>query len=150
MLLAAGAVGAGALLLGAWLSNPSIALGALAGTGLSYGAVSSAYPAATGHFYGAARVGHVYGRLFTAWGAAGLIAPIAAGLAFDLAGNYTIVLLAAGVAAADRPPATAHQGGAVAPTPAARRPRRSAPSRQPAPKPMASGGPHPAGVEPGS
>ena len=100
VLLAAGAVGAGALLLGASLSNPSIALGALAGTGLSYGAVSSAYPAATGHFYGAARVGHVYGRLFTAWGAAGLIAPIAAGLAFDLAGNYTIVLLAAGVAAA--------------------------------------------------
>lgn len=100
VLLAAGALGAGALLLGAWLATPGIALGALVGTGLSYGAVSSAYPAAAGHYYGPARLGHVYGRLFTAWGAAGLIAPIAAGLVFDLTGNYTIVLLAAAVAAA--------------------------------------------------
>ena len=100
VLLAAGALGAGALLLAAWLASPGIGLAALAGTGLSYGAISSAYPAATGRFYGVARVGRVYGRLFTAWGAAGVTAPVAAGLTFDLAGNYTIVLLAAAVAAA--------------------------------------------------
>lgn len=100
VLLAAGVVGACALLVGAWLDSPGTGLAALAGTGLSYGAISSAYPAATGHFYGVARVSRVYGRLFTAWGAAGLTAPVAAGLAFDLADSYTIVLLAAAVAAA--------------------------------------------------
>jgi OFA family oxalate/formate antiporter-like MFS transporter len=99
VLLAAGAFGAGALVAGAGIGTAAAGLAAVAGAGLSYGAISSTYPAAVGHFYGTARLGRVYARLFTAWAAAGLTAPVAAGVVFDAAESYTIVLIVAALAA---------------------------------------------------
>ena len=37
----------------------------------------------------------IYGRVFTAWGAAGLLGPWLAGVLFDLSGDYRIALLVA-------------------------------------------------------
>ena len=42
----------------------------------------------------AAQPGHVYGRLFTAWGTAGLLAPLVGGILFDLTGSYGATLIA--------------------------------------------------------
>jgi OFA family oxalate/formate antiporter-like MFS transporter len=99
VMVAAGVVGAAGLLGCAWLLTAGSALAGLAATGVYYGMVSSAVPAAVGRFYGIARLTFVYGRLFTAWGAAGLVAPIVAGVAFDSSGSYRIALLGAGIAA---------------------------------------------------
>ena len=51
-------------------------------------------------------LGRVYGRLFSAWGAAGLTAPLIAGALFDWTGSYTLALAVAagGGDAGDRRP----------------------------------------------
>ena len=68
-------------------------------TGFAYGSMASGYPAAALLYYGPARLGPVYGRLFSAWGAAGLVAPLVAGALFDRTGGYTLALsIAAGAA----------------------------------------------------
>ena len=41
----------------------------------------------------------VYGRVFTAWGAAGLLAPWFAGTLFERSGGYTTALIVAGATA---------------------------------------------------
>jgi len=99
VLAAAGGAGAAALLACVWLGSVGSGLVAVAATGLYYGVISSAFPAAVGQWYGVERLSLVYGRLFTAWGMAGLAAPVAAGLAFDRSGSYDAVLLGAGIAA---------------------------------------------------
>ena len=91
---------AGALLaLAAW---PAVAVAVvallLAGTG--YGALAGAYPVAGARYYGAERITVVYARVFTAWGLAGLAAPVAAGALFDATGGYGAVLAATAAAAA--------------------------------------------------
>ena len=52
-------------------------LAAYAGMGLTYGAVSALVPATTADRVGAPSFPRVYGRVFTAWGCAGLVAPLA-------------------------------------------------------------------------
>jgi OFA family oxalate/formate antiporter-like MFS transporter len=54
-----------------------VVLAAYAGVGLTYGAVSALVPAATADGVGAQSFPHAYGRVFTAWGFAGLAAPVA-------------------------------------------------------------------------
>jgi MFS transporter, OFA family, oxalate/formate antiporter len=56
---------------------PGVVLVAYTGVGLAYGAVSALVPAATADRVGAPSFPHVYGRVFTAWGCAGLAAPVA-------------------------------------------------------------------------
>jgi MFS family permease len=79
--------------------HASTALLALAAVGLGYGCVASAMPMIVAKTYGSANVGRVYGRLFTAWGVAGLAAPFVGGLLFDAAGDYRDAVLASGIAA---------------------------------------------------
>ncbi|MGI9390847.1 MAG: MFS transporter [Boseongicola sp.] len=68
--------------------------------GFAYGGTIAAYPAAIIKYFGAAQSPSVYGRVFTAWGAAGLMAPWIAGWLFDWQGDYQVALLvAAGFAA---------------------------------------------------
>ncbi len=86
---------AGALL---WLAlGPSgwPLLAALALVGFAYGAIIAVYPAAIARRFGAVAGVRVYGRVFTAWGAAGLLAPWAAGLLYEASGHYRLALLAA-------------------------------------------------------
>ncbi len=68
--------------------------------GFAYGGTIAAYPAVIIKYFGAAQSPSVYGRVFTAWGAAGLMAPWLAGWLFDWQGDYQAALLvAAGFAA---------------------------------------------------
>ncbi len=80
------------------------ALLALALVGLSYGLLSGgllsgAYPAALGFCYGVDNYGRMLGRLITAWGVAGLLAPWLAGAVFDATGGYRPALVLACAAA---------------------------------------------------
>lgn len=72
--LATGAMSIGAL--AAPTSSPVVLVGFL-GTGLAYGAVSTLVPAATADRAGAASFQSAYGVVFTGWGCAGLLAPLA-------------------------------------------------------------------------
>jgi MFS transporter, OFA family, oxalate/formate antiporter len=59
--------------------TPWVVLTSFAGTGLAYGAVSALVPAATADRVGARAFPRAYGRVFTAWGCAGLAAPVVGG-----------------------------------------------------------------------
>ena len=68
-------------------------------TGFAYGAIIAVTPYAVARFYGPERYPAAYGRVFTAWGLAGLAAPSLAGLLYDLSGGYQAALLVAALAA---------------------------------------------------
>ena len=63
--------------------------------GLVYGAIIAAYPAVVAKLFGMTDGPRVYGRVFTAWGTAGLIAPWFAGYLFDYTGGYGVAITAA-------------------------------------------------------
>jgi OFA family oxalate/formate antiporter-like MFS transporter len=65
---------------------------ALACVGFCYGATIAIYPSIIAKMYGMANSPRIFGKVFTAWGAAGLLAPWLAGALFDAAGGYTIAL----------------------------------------------------------
>ena len=72
---------------------------ALAVIGFSYGGLIAAYPAMIIKNFGADASPRIYGRIFTAWGTAGLLAPWAAGALFDWQQSYLLALhLAAALA----------------------------------------------------
>lgn len=82
----------------AWLAlgaEGAVLLAGLALVGFAYGAVIAVYPAAIARRYGAVAGVKVYGRVFTAWGTAGLLAPWAAGLLYEGSGSYRMALLGA-------------------------------------------------------
>ncbi len=67
--------------------------------GLGYGCIAGCLPAIVARTYGVRRLASIYGRLFTAWGVAGLLAPYLGGLSFDRDGNYSTAVAAAALAA---------------------------------------------------
>ncbi|MFT7474551.1 MAG: OFA family oxalate/formate antiporter-like MFS transporter [Verrucomicrobiales bacterium] len=81
-------------------SGGATALVGLAAVALIYGSVIAVYPFVVTQIFGAERYATTYGRVFTAWGLAGLAGPILAGAIFDLTGDYGPALLLAAVAAA--------------------------------------------------
>ncbi|MBI6630449.1 MFS transporter [Pontibaca salina] len=90
------ALTATALLLMAVAPQLTVTLIGLSVVGFAYGGTIAAYPAYISHRFSTGLGTVVYGRVFTAWAAAGLMGPAAAGLFFDLYQNY---LLALGLAA---------------------------------------------------
>ena len=90
-------VSAVALVALALTSQLTINLLGLGIVGLTYGAIIAAYPAAISKLVGKLSGPRVYGRVFTAWGIAGLFGPWFAGYLFDLGGGYSIALLTAAV-----------------------------------------------------
>ena len=58
-----------------------------------YGAVIAIYPTLVNHFVGSKLSAKIYGRVFTAWGAAGLISPSLAGWLFEKNNNYGTSIL---------------------------------------------------------
>jgi OFA family oxalate/formate antiporter-like MFS transporter len=75
---------------------PAVVLAGFLGSGLAYGALSSLVPAATADRVGAGAFATAYGRVFTGWGIAGLVAPVAMERLLRLAdGRPALVLLAA-------------------------------------------------------
>jgi MFS family permease len=93
-------VAGAALIALALLPSAAVAVTALALVGLSYGLLSGAYPAALGFYYGVENYGRMLGRLMTAWGVAGLLAPWLAGAVFDASGGYRPAVAGACAAAA--------------------------------------------------
>lgn len=83
------------LLLAAVAPGGEALLAAVALTGLAYGATIAAYPAAIASLFGSVAAVRIYGRVFTAWGTAGLLAPWIAGRLFDSRGDYLLALLLA-------------------------------------------------------
>ena len=72
--------------------SASVAVVAIAMAGLSYGLQSGSYPSALAIYYGAENYGRMMGRLMTAWGIAGLSAPILAGALYDARGSYAFAV----------------------------------------------------------
>jgi OFA family oxalate/formate antiporter-like MFS transporter len=77
-----------------------VVLALLALAGFAYGALISIVPRAVEQVAPAGSGTRAFGRVFTAWGAAGLIGPWLGGVLFDLAGLFTHALLAAAVLSA--------------------------------------------------
>ena len=88
------------LFLLAAVPEPAVAVFSLTLMGLAYGATAGTVPAAVGLYYGAGRIGAQFGKVFTAWGLAGLTAPYFAGMLFDVTGNYGMAILAAAICTA--------------------------------------------------
>ncbi|MFT5006967.1 MAG: OFA family oxalate/formate antiporter-like MFS transporter [Paracoccaceae bacterium] len=83
----------------AFVSNLMFTLMGLAVIGFTYGGTIAAYPAYISNRFGGSLGTVVYGRVFTAWAAAGLLGPLAAGLLFDTYSNYRLALILAAIAA---------------------------------------------------
>ena len=76
-------------------SSSSTVVVALGCIGCCYGATISIYPSIIAKMYGMANSPGIFGKVFTAWGVAGLVAPWLAGMLFDAAGDYSVALIAA-------------------------------------------------------
>ena len=76
-------------------NNVTMMIICLGFVGFTYGATISVYPATITKMFGALDSPGIYGKVFTAWGSAGLLAPWLAGLMFDQTGGYAYALLAA-------------------------------------------------------
>jgi OFA family oxalate/formate antiporter-like MFS transporter len=63
--------------------------------GFAYGGTIAAYPAAIAKLFHGKDIAKIYGRVFTAWGCAGLLGPWLAGYLFDISKDYQLALLAA-------------------------------------------------------
>ena len=72
-----------------------VVLAAYLGTGLAYGAVSTLVPAATADRVGATAFPTAYGVVFTGWGCAGLLAPLAGGQLLGLTERQPALLILA-------------------------------------------------------
>ena len=83
----------------AWNSGIQLALIGLPVIGFAYGAIIAIYPVITVIYYGTEEATKVYGRIFTAWGVAGLLGPWFAGVVYDATGGYSAALALASVAA---------------------------------------------------
>ena len=86
-------IGATALLALAVLPEQTLVL--LGVVGFAYGGTIATYPAAIANLFLGEDGPHAYGRVFTAWGAAGLVASWLAGQIYDWTGHYTTALWAA-------------------------------------------------------
>jgi MFS family permease len=76
---------------------PPAVLAGFLGSGAAYGAVSSLVPAATADHVGPAGFAVAYGRVFTGWGCAGLLAPLAGDQLVRLAAPHPGLLALAGL-----------------------------------------------------
>lgn len=85
------------LLLGFTASVPLVLI-LLALVGFSYGALIAIYPVSISNEFGDLGP-KAYGRVFTAWGFAGLVAPWSAGLIYDIQADYRLALIVASVTA---------------------------------------------------
>ena len=83
----------------ATLGAPTVLLFGLLLSGVGYGWMAGAFPMIVARYWGIERVGLVYGRLFTAWGCAAVLAPWMGGWLFDLSASYGPALVAAALSA---------------------------------------------------
>lgn len=87
------------LLMACFIDSSTMAIAAVAGVAFTYGAVIAIYPAIVHDRFGPLAYSMAYGRVFTAWGAAGLVGPLGAGLLHDATGGYRTTLAVAAATA---------------------------------------------------
>ena len=87
------------LVIAAVVSHGVVLMVAVAGIAYTYGALIAIYPLAVAQRFGQDGYSRAYGRVFTAWGTAGLVGPVGAGHLFEVTGSYRIPMLMAAVAA---------------------------------------------------
>ncbi len=75
-------------------NNAIVAVVLLSVVGFAYGSIIAIYPVAIANYF-SARGPQAYGRVFIAWGFAGLVAPWSAGLLYDLRGGYELAMIIA-------------------------------------------------------
>jgi len=80
------------------VESPVLLVGLFCLVGFSYGSIIAIYPVAISNYFGE-QGPMVYGRIFTAWGFAGLVAPWTAGLIYDAFSGYNSALIIASVIA---------------------------------------------------
>ena len=86
------------LLMLAFSKNALLVVALLGLVGFCYGAIIAIYPVAIASEFGE-QGPKAYGRVFTAWGFAGLVAPWSAGLIYDHQLDYQLALIVAAVTA---------------------------------------------------
>ena len=82
------------------LKDIELALALIVCIATLYGAFIAIYPTLIAHLFGTEHSAWAYGKVFTAWGFAGLCAPPLAGLLFEQNNSYNTPLLIAGLLAA--------------------------------------------------
>ena len=97
-----GAHALGAAAMGALLMFPSsgMAIGAMSLACFGYGLLSGSYAASVARYFGPGLFGRMSGRLYTAWGLAGIVGPWVAGSSFDRTGGYQAAIVIGGCAMA--------------------------------------------------
>ncbi|MGH6928321.1 MAG: MFS transporter [Dongiaceae bacterium] len=76
-----------------------VLLAALCIIGIGYGCIAGCLPAIVARSYGARSLPRLYGRLFTAWGLAGVVGPYLGGVLYDGQGDYELANAGAAVTA---------------------------------------------------
>lgn len=87
------------LVVAAMASHGVVLMVAVAGIAFTYGALIAIYPLAVAQRFGQDGYSQAYGRVFTAWGTAGLVGPVGAGHLFEVTGSYRIPMFLAAAAA---------------------------------------------------
>ena len=87
------------LVVAAMASHGVVLMLAVAGIAFTYGALIAIYPLAVTQRFGQDGYSKAYGRVFTAWGTAGLVGPVGAGHLFEVTGSYRIPMFLAAAAA---------------------------------------------------
>jgi OFA family oxalate/formate antiporter-like MFS transporter len=73
-----------------WVPGAGLALVAMPVLGAAYGSISTLVPAATAELVRPERFGAAYGRVFSSWGVAGLLGPLAGGWLHGIAGQHQL------------------------------------------------------------
>ena len=92
-MLIAFALQAANMLMFAGYSTPFAITVGTALAGIGYGALLSLFPSVVADFYGVKNFGGNYGIMYTAWGIAGTIGPILAGIVVDRTGAYNMAYI---------------------------------------------------------
>lgn len=80
-----------------YYTSPGLLVFGSAFTGLCYGTVFTLFPTTTADFYGVRNLGVNYGLVFTGFGVAGVLGPIAGARIHDQSGSYALAYLLAAI-----------------------------------------------------
>lgn len=86
-----------AFMLLASVDSPLAVFAASAWVGLNFGGIFTLFPTATADYFGMRNLGVNYGWIFTAYGIAGILGPVAGGVLFDVTQAYVMAFVFSGV-----------------------------------------------------
>ena len=79
------------------VTTPLAVVLASAWVGLNFGGIFTLFPTATADYFGTKNLGVNYGWVFTAYGIAGILGPVAGGVLYDVTQAYVMAFVFAGV-----------------------------------------------------